>query len=375
MPDSNKKQLIIAGGGSGGHVFPALAVWEIIKEKYPDVELTWIGSSHRMESRLIPDRGISFRPIRATEIRRGKSAGNFFYNLRSLWYLNQAISECRKIISDIKPVCLLSTGGFAAGAAGLAAGLAKTPLVIIEPNAYPGLTNRKLGPAAQLVFIAFPQAEEYFPKDRTYRYGIPIRKEIIEKSRSDARKQLALDDDTFMILAMGGSQGADSININVPFGTLQIVRESEDIKLRVMHSAGKGRIDEARVFREELTDDMYQVVEFIDDVPTYLAAADLVISRAGASTLAEISARGVPSILFPYPKSAENHQLKNARSWEEAGAAIVLEDGSTNIGDLSSVLIILLHDPEKRTRMGEAARQFGSPEAAEKIAEKLSGFF
>jgi UDP-N-acetylglucosamine--N-acetylmuramyl-(pentapeptide) pyrophosphoryl-undecaprenol N-acetylglucosamine transferase len=291
-----------------------------------------------------------------------------------MWYLNKAIGEAKKLINELNPAVIISTGGFAAGATGLAAGMTRTPLVIIEPNAYPGLTNKKLGPAAEMIFISYDSAREFFPVDKTFNYGVPTRKALFEIDRNEARQKLGIAEDTVMVLATGGSQGADSININLPFGILQMVRDFEDIDIKVFHQAGKGRIDEARIFREEMDDDMYEVVEFIEDMPTHLAAADIVVSRAGASTLAEISAVGVASIIFPFPKAAENHQYKNAKEWEDAGATILLTDGSTNIGDMTASLSRLFYDRSVRDEMAAASRKFSHPDSAKNIADKLDKF-
>ncbi len=346
---------------------------EVLAERHPHIRFAWLGSSHRMESRLIPSRGIGFIGLRQTELRRRPTPANILYNIRTLWFLLRSIFQSIGIVRKLKPCMVLNTGGFAAGAAGIAAWLTGTPLIIIEPNAYPGITNKWLGKRARLVFTAYPDANRFFPKDRIISTGAPARREIVAKDRNQARAELGITDE-IMILAMGGSQGAKSINRLLPDAIKRVIQNKPDIRLRVIHQCGHEKSGNVDVDRTVLPQSIYQVIEFIDDVPTYLAAADIVISRAGASTLSEIGCRGLPSILIPYPRSSENHQVKNARAWEAAGAAICIEESELNPGSLGDRLSKLLNDPQKRAAMGEAAKQFGNPSAAEKIADRLDQF-
>ena len=372
--EEDKPCILVAAGGTGGHIFPALSVVEVLTERYPPLRPVWLGSSHRMESRLIPARGIEFIGLRQTELRRKPTVGNVLYNLRSIWFLLLSVIRSIGIVRRLKPRLVLSTGGFAAGAAGIAAWLTRTPLVIIEPNAYPGLTNRWLGRHATLVFTAYPQARKYFPEDRTYTVGAPTRKDISRIDRDEARRMLGLHEDEILVLATGGSQGASTINRVLP-GAMRIVYEKlPAVLLRTVHQCGYGKSGAVEVDAELLSDDRYQVLEFIEDMPRYMAAADAIISRAGASTLSEIACLGVPAILIPYSHSAENHQVKNARAWESAGAAYCIEESDLDAPSLAEKLIALLADPGRRRTMGDAARSFGDPSAAEKIADHLRSY-
>jgi UDP-N-acetylglucosamine--N-acetylmuramyl-(pentapeptide) pyrophosphoryl-undecaprenol N-acetylglucosamine transferase len=364
-------RILIAAGGTGGHIFPALAVWEALSAKHPELALTWLGSSHRMESRLIPARGIEFIGLRQTEFRRRPTPANIVYNARSLLFLQSAIWQAVGIIWKLKPRLVLTTGGFAGGAAGLAAWMTRTPLAIIEPNVFPGLTNRFLGRRAARVFVTYPEAREYFPPTKASVVGTPSRREVAEKDRMEARRALGIDNQTLMILAMGGSQGAAGINKNLPEAVRLATKDRPGIRFRVIHQCGQGKFGAIQVDRASLSENQYQVMEFIDDAPTYLAAADLIVSRAGASTLAEIACRGIPSILIPYPFSSENHQVKNARSWEASGAAFCLEEKDLAPSALATSLLLLLTDPSKRESMGKEAMKFGDPQAANRIAEML----
>jgi UDP-N-acetylglucosamine--N-acetylmuramyl-(pentapeptide) pyrophosphoryl-undecaprenol N-acetylglucosamine transferase len=367
-------RIVIAAGGTGGHIFPALAVWEALSGRHPELELVWMGSTHRMESRLIPARGIEFIGLRQTEIRRRPSLGNILYNLRSLWFLGTSFFRCVGEIRRIRPVLVLTTGGFASGAAGLAARMTRTPLGIIEPNAYPGLTNRFLGKGAAFVCVAYAQAKAHFPRGAPHLLGVPARGEVARKDRDQARRELGLGQGTLMVLAMGGSQGAAGINRLLPEAAKLTLKDRPDIDVRFVHQCGAGKKDTVKVSRETLPENRYEIAEFIEDVPTYLAAADVVVSRAGASTLAEIACRGLPAILVPYPHAAENHQVRNARSWEEAGAAVCIEEKDLTPSGIATSLLLLLTDAGRREAMGEAARGFGDPDAAERIADLVEPY-
>lgn len=376
MDDTREGSLVVlvAAGGTGGHIFPALAVMEEISKKYPDVRFTWLGSSHRMESKLIPARGIDFIGLRQTEFRRRPTLSNILYNFRTMWFLLRSIFQSVGIVRRLRPRLVISTGGFAAGSAGIAAWLTKTPLVIIEPNVYAGITNRHLGRAASIVFLGYPETEKFFPGDNTYTIGVPARSEISSKSRDRAREELGIGHGTVMILATGGSQGAKSINAILPESVRLAKEANPDIELVVYHQCGHGKSGNIHPDRAVLPESSYKIVEFIDDMPTCLAASDIVISRAGASTLSEIGCRGLPSILIPFPKSSENHQVRNARALESSGAAYCIEESELDAKKFADVISELLKNPEKRRSMGEAAKKLGDPEAASKIVEHLKRY-
>ncbi len=373
-PKEGSKRLLIAAGGTGGHIFPALSVLEVLTQRHPDLKVTWLGSSHRMESRLIPSRGIDFIGLRQTEIRRKISFGNIFYNIRTLWFLAVSIFRSIGIVRKLKPDFVLTTGGFAAGALGLASWMTRTPLVIIEPNAYPGLTNRYLGKHAKIIFTAYEQAEKFFPANRTVTTGAPARRDVVKTDRKDARNRLGIADDMLLILATGGSQGARGINSVLPDSIKILVGKGVPVDFKTIHQCGGGKLDNVKIDRHVLPGSSYEVIEFMGNLPEYLAASDIVISRAGASTLSEIACRGLPAIIIPYPESSENHQVINARQWEKSGAAFCLEEKKLEPLNLADKIELLVTDPEKRMSMGENARKFGDVNAQVKIADQLEEF-
>ena len=369
MNDSTERSnILIAAGGTGGHIFPALAVWETLSERRSDLELTWLGSSDRIESKLIPEKGIEFIPLKATGFRRKPTPANIAYNFRSIWFLISAIFRSIGVINKFKPIIVLTTGGFAAGAVGLAAILTRTPLVIIEPNALPGMTNRFLGKYAKLVCVAYTKAKSHFPSNKTKLTGVPARKEIAGKNREESRRELGIDNETLFVLALGGSQGALGINRNLPESVKLISTDRPDLRIKVVHQYGTGKENTVAVLKEPLPEDIYKLVPFIEDVPTWLAASDIVITRAGASTLSEIACRGIPAIIIPFPHSAENHQVENAKSWESAGAAFCIEEKDLTPASLATAMLLLLSDPKKRESMGREALKFGDPDATNRIA-------
>jgi len=368
----NQNRIIIAAGGTGGHIFPALAVMDELIKLHPDMKVTWFGSTHRMESELIPSRKIDFVGLKTTEFRRKPTLSNIFYNVRSLWYLAGAILTSIGQVKKLKPGLVLTTGGFAAGAMGLASWFTRTPLVIIEPNAYPGMTNRWLGKRGALVFTAYDKAAKYFPKGRTFAVGTPARSDLIKKNRTESRSELGLRDDTVFIVATGGSQGASGINSNLPESIGLLLKNFPVMKLKVLHQCGKGKLESVKVDETKIPRENYVVVEFIDNIPLILAAADIVVCRAGASTLTEVAVRGLPAVIVPYPQSAENHQVKNARTWESESAGYCIEEKDLTPESLAEKLSILISDESKRKQLGESARKFGNPDSALVIAQKLS---
>jgi len=368
----NQNRIFIAAGGTGGHIFPALAVMDELVKLHPDLLATWFGSTHRMESDLIPARKIDFVGLKTTEFRRKPTLSNIFYNIRSLWYLAGSIFSSIGQVRKLNPGVVLTTGGFAAGAMGLASWFTRTPLVIIEPNAYPGMTNRWLGKRAALVFTAYDKAAKFFPKGRTFIVGTPARSDLITKSRAESRSELGLSDDTVFIVATGGSQGASGINSNLPESIVLLLNMSPVLKLKVLHQCGKGKQASVRVDDTRFPRENYVVVEFIDNIPLILAAADIVVCRAGASTLTEVAVRGLPAVIIPYAQSAENHQVKNARTWESEGAGYCIEEKDLTPESLAEKLSILISDEKKRKQLGESARKFGNPDSAVVIAQKLS---
>ncbi|MFH1676322.1 MAG: glycosyltransferase, partial [bacterium] len=216
--------------------------------------------------------------------------------------------------------------------------------------------------------VAYPKAKVYFPSGVTKLTGVPARKEVTNKSREESRRELGIENETLFVLALGGSQGALGINRNLPESVKLISTDRPDLHVRVLHQFGAGKENTVTVLKDPLSENIYKLVPFIEDVPTRLAASDIVITRAGASTLSEIACRGIPSIIIPFPHSAENHQVENAKSWESAGAAFCIEEKDLTPATLATAMLLLLSDPKKRESMSREAVKFGDPEAANRIA-------
>jgi UDP-N-acetylglucosamine--N-acetylmuramyl-(pentapeptide) pyrophosphoryl-undecaprenol N-acetylglucosamine transferase len=343
--------VVIAGGGTGGHVFPMLAVGDAVKALAPGAAVTYVGTAKGIEARVVPERGdrlelLDIRPL------RGGGIGGF---AKGVWFAARSIPSARALLRGLAPDVVLSVGGYAGGPVALAARSLGVPVTMMEPNSVVGLSNRLLGPLAVRAYTAFPETERQLRPDIVRRLGVPLRA-AFEPRRYEAKEPLE-------VLVIGGSQGAAALNETVP-RALALSRRS----LRVVHQTGQKTKDEVSARYAELGLEA-RVVPFIQDVAGALAAADLVVSRSGASSLAEICAVGRPSLLVPYPFAADDHQYRNAKSLEDAGAAIALRQSDATAERIASEIARL--DPQRLAAMAEKARERGKPEAARLVAEDL----
>ncbi len=358
---------VLTGGGTGGHIYPALAVAFSLREKGHDI--LFLGQKKGLEGKIVPEAGFPMEDIVAAPLTRRLSPKLFmsiFRALRGTW-------QARHYLKNFQPDVVIGTGGYAAGPVMMAAVLLRLPTLIHEQNAYPSLTNRLLSPFVQTACISFAASEEYFPRARhIVLTGSPVRQQILQYKRSQGRKEYNLEPDQKMILIMGGSQGAYSINKAV-VGWLQ--KRKKIAPHRVLHVAGKRNIEDVHAAYEKagivnlLQGDII-LVDYLDSMEKAYAAADLVVARSGAMTLAEITARGLPSILVPYPHAAEGHQTVNAQSMVEANAAFLLEDEEVE-GKLGPIIERLLQDEKRLKEMGRAAKSLGHPQALDKILHEI----
>jgi len=345
----------MAGGGTGGHVMPLLAVArELQADGHQSV---FIGTRTGFEAKLVPPAGF---PLEFIEI-GGLNRVGMMRKLRSLVQLPFSVLRSRSLLDKHQAAVVFSLGGYAAGPVVLAALWKKSPLVVMEPNAMPGLTNRKIGRFVRRALLSFPDAARFFPPGKSEVTGLPVRSEFFEiaPKRREAR---------LTILITGGSQGSRTLN-EAARGSWSYFRENR-VPVRFIHQTGAAA--HAVLAQKFAASGMEgEVAPFIDDMPAAFARADLVICRAGAGAVAELAAAGKPSILVPFPGAADQHQLHNAQAFQKAGAALLVLDHEMDGGRLFEEVEKLRMRPELLQRMGERARTFAHPDAARRAAKVL----
>lgn len=353
------RRLVIVGGGTGGHVYPAIAVAEAWLAQGPGYTVAFVGSAEGLEARAVPARGFDFTAVKA---RRLKNAG-FVERLRSLLSMPGAILRGRRLIAELKPDVVLGVGGYVSGPVVLAAVTRGVPVAVAEQNAVPGLTNRILGRFARRIYTAFPEAGARLPARKVQMLGNPVRAAILEASESipapSGRR----------VLVIGGSQGARALNRDLPAALAAAGARFPD--LVVEHLAGPGRVAEAAEQYEAAGFEQVEVLDYQEDMAGALSRADLVVARAGATTVAELAVMGRPSLLIPFPYAADDHQAANAASLVDAGGARMLRESAFGEGALEGAVIELVSDLGALREMSARARERGRPEAAVNIAADL----
>lgn len=361
---------LFAAGGTGGHVNPALAVAGYIREQEPDAQILFVGTAEKIEAKLVPAAGFDFKTIRISGFKRGFSPSDIKNNVQTVVRMFSATAESRRIIRAFQPDVAIGFGGYVSGPVIREAHKLGVKTVIHEQNAYPGVTNKTLAKVVDRVLLTDPAAEKYLAcRNAPIVTGLPVRGQILSANRDLARFELGLDEKP-LILSFGGSLGARSINRAV---TELIAARHGTGACHFIHATGQNGLDMPDQLRERGVDldreHHVDVRTYIDDMDRCLAAADLVICRAGASTISELEALGRASILVPYPHATENHQYYNALTLSDAGAAIVVKDQELTGELLIKKVDELLRDPNQLKRMGEQAKRAGIPNGRENIIQ------
>ncbi|AFJ02038.1 UDP-N-acetylglucosamine--N-acetylmuramyl- (pentapeptide) pyrophosphoryl-undecaprenol N-acetylglucosamine transferase [Methylophaga frappieri] len=349
------KKVLIMAGGTGGHVFPALAVAEVLRDQ--QVSVAWIGTRRGIEYRLVPEAGITLHCISAQGLRGNGLTGWLMAPLRLL----KAIAEARKIIKAFQPDVVLGLGGFASGPGGVAAWLSRIPVVIHEQNAIAGLTNKLLAPLSKQVLLGF---ENSFSGKKTTWVGNPVRQQI--ESMAVPAERFSGRQGPLKILVLGGSLGAQSLNRVVPAAVACLAESQRPV---IQHQCGEKHLSMAQQAYQD-AEVSAQVVTFITDMAAAYAEADLVICRAGALTVAEIAAAGVAAILVPYPYAVDDHQTANASALADCGAAILVDDKTLTVAALSALLNDFSQDRQRLLTMAENARTLARTGSANAIAAR-----
>jgi UDP-N-acetylglucosamine--N-acetylmuramyl-(pentapeptide) pyrophosphoryl-undecaprenol N-acetylglucosamine transferase len=353
------KRVIIAGGGTGGHVFPGLAVAHELRAQ--GAQVTFVGTARGLEARVVPEQGFALELLDVQPMK----GGGFARAARGAGVAAVAAIKATQLVRRLRADAILSVGGYAAGPVSLAAALMGVPLAIYEPNAAPGMTNRWLKAFAKRAFVVWPEAARVFGEEKSRMLGVPLRRAFLEaRAAADLDAKPTRGSRVLRVLVLGGSQGAKSLNLALPVAL-------GPFKVEVVHQTGPRDEDAVRaLYRDTRASDVpVRVLPFINDVAAELAAADLVIARSGASTVAEVGAMGVAAIFVPFPYAADNHQEQNARSLEKRGGCACVLD--KDLSGISEVIFALLDDAKKRTAMGAAAKHASPLGASVAICEEL----
>ena len=365
-------RVIISGGGTGGHLYPGLAIARGLQRQFPEAEILFVGTPRGLEARVVPEEGFPFVPV---EVKGWTDRRLSWSTLKSGFAFAKGLREAARIIKNFSPRVVIGTGGYVCVPVVLAACWQGIPALLHEQNAFPGLANRFLSRWADAVMLTFSEAERFFPKAcRTVHTGLPVRPEILQRDRRRGAAEWGLDPGKITVLSMGGSQGARSINCAMLEVVEYFCRAPE---WQLIHATGPGGYDEfmealsLRGLKVERSGNI-RIVPYLYRMEHALAAADLAVCRAGASTLAEITACGIPAILIPYPYAADNHQAYNARVLEEKGAAVVIPDSSLNGELLLKTVQGLLENKEQLYQMARQSLRLAKPQALDLILREVT---
>ncbi|MDH7497271.1 MAG: undecaprenyldiphospho-muramoylpentapeptide beta-N-acetylglucosaminyltransferase [Syntrophomonadaceae bacterium] len=362
-------KVIIACGGTGGHIYPALAIARGLVARIPGVEVLFVGTAHGMERTIIPQHGFAFTAIEA----QGLDRSSLRKKMRALSRLPVGFWQARQVLRSFPARLVVGTGGYASYPMVLAAQMLGVPTVIHEQNAIPGLANRLLARRAERVLLTFSEAAEFLPGARVEVTGLPVRPEIVAMSRSEARQRLELDAELFTVLVFGGSRGARSINCAVQ-AMVEAHRGEGMQVVWVTGEAWQQQAPELSPQAREAWGRRLRVIAYQHHMAEALAAADLAVCRAGAATLAELAIVGLPAILVPYPYAADAHQERNARALEARGAVEVIVDEFLDGEVLWKHISALSEHRERLRAMAEAMRSTARPDALERIVDVLAAY-
>lgn len=367
----NNKKILIAAGGTGGHINPALGTAGYIKEKNPDAQIVFVGTAEKMESKLVPQAGYELRTIKIQGFYRHFTWSDIKHNIKTLWLLLRSSSAVKKILKDYKPDLVIGFGGYVSGPVLRMAAKMGIPTAIHEQNAFPGVTNKALAKQVDRVMLTSEKAEQYMePKNPCVVTGLPVRGDLLKADPTIAQKEYNPENKP-LILSMGGSLGAKPVN-DAMLGL--ILNKYKDNDCVFLHATGKNGTD----FSQRLAENGFvaeenkhvNICEYLD-IPKCLPAADIVICRSGASTLSELQAMGKASILIPSPYVAENHQYHNAMALVNNNAALILEEKDLTPEKLTEMVNDLLANKEKIAAMSKNAKEMAVLDATDRIYNTL----
>ena len=368
------KRVIFTCGGTAGHVNPAIALAQLMAEKDPEAEFLFVGAERGLEKDLVPKAGYDFRTVHISSFHRSLKPAEIKHNLVSLYNLTRAPREAKAILREFRPDVVIGTGGYASYPMVKTAAKAGIPTAVHESNMVPGLTTEMLEPFADRVMVGFESCRQHYKHpDKVVVTGTPVRGDFFDLTKEQAKQKLGVDDGRPLIVSFWGSLGASGMNRQMAdFLALEAAKEP----FHHIHAAGKGGYPVVLELLKEKGVDLeehpsLQVREYIYDMAQVMRAADLVICRAGASTISELTALGMPALIVPSPYVTNNHQEKNARVLEEAGGAAVLLEKDSSGQALFQAACSILRDPEKRANMEKAMATLGIRDATERIYQTI----
>ena len=353
-------KFILSGGGTGGHIYPAVAIANELKSRFPDAEFLFVGAEDKMEMQKVPQAGYAIKGLWIAGLQRKLTLQNMLFPVKlinSLW-------KSRKIIKEFKPDVVIGTGGFASGPLLQMANMLGIPTLIQEQNSFPGITNKLLSKKANAICVAYENLDQFFPKEKMILTGNPVRQDLIaiDEKREEAIAYFKLDAKKKTLLVLGGSLGARRINQLIEKELNTILAQN----VQIIWQCGKLYFEEYKKYNSENV----QVVAFIERMDFVYAAADIIISRAGASSVSELCIVGKPVIFIPSPNVAEDHQTKNAKAIVDKKGAILLKESQLD-SEFSLVFEALLKDAEKQKQLSENIKELALPEATQQIADEV----
>lgn len=360
-------KILLSGGGTGGHVYPAIAIANKIKEENPEAEIIFVGTEKGIESEIVPKYGYELKTVTVQGFKRKID----FENVKRVFKLFKGLEQSRKIVKKFKPDVVIGTGGYVSGPVLFNSSMSKVPTIVHEQNSFPGVTNKILAKMVTKVLTSFEDSHERFPEETRSKLvltGNPVRKEILISKKSVSRRKLGIQEDKKMVLCYGGSGGSRKINDSMKL----VIRNLVNDDIAFIYATGKNFYDGFISDINDLDLKPYQkVVPYLEDMATALAACDIVIGSAGAISLAEITALGKPSIIIPKAYTAENHQEYNAKSVESKGAGIAILEKNLTPETLNETVYKLLGDRDLLLDMSNASKEIGKPEAIDIIYKEV----
>ena len=358
MAESSIYRFVFAGGGTGGHLYPALAVAEKIRELKPEAEILFVGAKNRIEERVVPQYGFKFKSIWISGFSRKMTLSNILFPLKVV------VSYLQSLYINIvfKPRVAVGAGAYVAGPVISSASTLGAKIILLEQNSYPGITNRMLEKKATQIYVTFEDSKKYFrEQNKLVLTGNPVRPKLQLLNKAEVLKEYNLNPDKKTLLILGGSGGAKSINASVA----KIIEKLTAQNIQLIWQTGKNYYEDYKKYDS----DSVKVMAFADDMAKIYSSADLLIARGGASTIAEISLLGLPAIIVPSPNVAANHQYKNAESLFKENAAELIADDKMD-DELLDKINLLINDSEKLDELSNNIKKFSKPDAAKVVAEK-----